>query len=322
MTWVVEPHSRILKLARPLEVASYFYSSQTKTGEICRRAKFISPNPLYPIVEPTLSMKTSGAREFRVNEAIRILLEAPLLHWFLSYSPDMWNQAILAGDMSDAVDTLFPASGPARVPLTNVFMEFSPLENADWGRLTSQDDSDVQPLRAVWLVRDGSHFGLYLFPQQATARDVKNYLAGPFVYTFDADSGAFWRRDPGKPVLIKAEWQAARDKAFWIVLALLRFLSPMPKCDPSPSEQIALGNGNTLMTIPIRSAVARLMEVTEANSDLRWYVPRDAWTSKAFFPGAVTATVEMLQVEVTGPWPRADATYLRRRLHERFSQSH
>jgi hypothetical protein len=75
------------------------------------------------------------------------------------------------------------------------------------------------------------------------------------------------------------------------------------------------------MTIPIRSAVARLMEVTEAKNGRPWYVPRDASTGNPFFPGAVTATVETLQVEVKGPWSRADATYLRRLLLERFGDS-
>jgi hypothetical protein len=320
LTWVVEPGSRILKLARPVEVASYFYSSKTKIDAIRHHARFISPNPFYPVVESSLSMKPSGTREFRVNDATRILLEAPLLRWFLSYSADMWNQAILADDMSEQVDALRP-SGASRVPLTNVFIEFSPLENTDWGHLTGKVDYDVQPLRAVWLVRDDSHFGFYLFPQQVTARHAKNYGAGPFVYTFDADSAAFWRGDPGKTILVKAEWQTPRDKAFWIALALLRFLSPIPKCDPSPSEQIVLDNGNTLMTVPIRSAVARLIEVTEPSTDRRWYVPRDPSIGKPFFPGATTETVEVLKVEVTGPWSRADATYLRRLLHERFSRS-
>jgi hypothetical protein len=86
---------------------------QTKIGEIGGRAKFISPNPFYPAIEEGLSMNPSGSREFLLNEATRILFEAPLLHWFLTYSADMWNQAILAGDMSEQVDALPPTSGAA-----------------------------------------------------------------------------------------------------------------------------------------------------------------------------------------------------------------
>ena len=321
LTWIVEAGSRTLKLSRPLEVASYFYSSKTKIGEISRRTKFISPNPFYPAIEEGLSMNLSRSREFRLSEATRILFEVPLLHWFLTYSADMWNQAILAGDMSEQVDALPPTSGAAHVPLTNVFLEFSPLENTDWDHLTGKVDYDIQPLRAVWLVRDGSQFGFYLFPQQVTALQAKNYGAGPFVYAFDQNLSVFSRRDPGKTTLVKADWQIPRDKAFWIALAVLRFLSPIPKCDPSPRERIAQSNGNSLMTIPIRGAVARLMEVTEASSDRYWYVPRDASTTKPFFPGAVTATVEVLQLEVTGSWSQADAAHLRRLLQERFSQS-
>jgi hypothetical protein len=204
LTWLADSESRVLNLARPLEIASFFYSSKTKVSEITCRAKLISPSPFYPIVEQSLSINPSGAREHQVNEATRILFEGPFLHWFLSYSPDMWNQAILAGDTSCQVDALLLTSETSRVPLTNAFMEFSPLENADWGHLTGKVDYNVQPLRAVWLVRDGSHFGFYLFPQQVTVHEAKNYDAGPFVYTFDADSSMFRRRDPGKAILSKA----------------------------------------------------------------------------------------------------------------------
>jgi hypothetical protein len=170
-------------------------------------------------------------------------------------------------------------SGAAHVPLTNVFMAFSPLENTDWDYLTGKVDYDIQPLRAVWRVRDASHFGFYLFPQQVTALQAQKYGAGPFVYAFDENLGVFSRIDPGKTTLVKADWQIPRDKAFWIALAVLRFLSPIPKCDPSPRERIAQSNGNSLMTIPIRGAVARLMEVTEASSDRYWYVPRPRTTN-------------------------------------------
>jgi hypothetical protein len=200
-------------------------------------------------------------------------------------------------------------------------MEFSPLENSDWDHLTSTVEYDIQPLRAAWLVRDGSYFGFYLFPQQVTALHAKNYGAGPFIYAFNDNLDVFFRKDPGKTTFVKADWEIPRDKAFWIALAVLRFLSPKPKSDPSPHEQIAQSNGTSLMMIPIRRAAAKLMEVTEADCNRHWYVPRDASTAKPFFPGAVTETVEVLQLEVTGSWSQLDAAYIRRLLDERFTQS-
>ena len=318
LTWVVDPKSRVLRLSRPLEIASYFYSSKTKREEIARRAKFISPNPFYPVVEHSLSMNPSGSREFRFSEATRILFETPVFHWFLRYTPDMWNQAILAADISDEVDELGSTAQARPVPLTNVYMEFSPLENTDWGHLTGETDFNVQPLRALWLVRDGSRFGLYLFPQQITARDANAYEAGPFLYAFEPAAGAFWRRDPGKTILVKTEWEAGRDKAFLIALAILRLLSPIPKPDPSPSQQSMEANGNGVMTIPIRSAVARLVQVSETINGRHWYVPRDSSTSAAFFPGCVRECVEVLRLESPVPWAQANAAHIRQMIRERF----
>ncbi len=317
LTWVVDPESRVLKLARPLEIASYFYSSKTKREEITtHHAKFISPNPFYPAAEQSLSMNPSGSREFRFSEATRILFEAPIIHWFLRYTPDMWNQAILADDMSDEVDAFGHTPETPRILLTSVYMEFSPLENTDWGSLTGETDYSVQLLRALWLVRDGSRFGLYIFPQQIAVRGAKGYEAGPFLYTFVLDSGGFLGEGRGKSIV--AQWQNAPDKAFWIALAILRLLSPVLKADPSPCQDSVEENGNRTMMIPIRGAVARLLPVKEARNGRLWFVPRDSSTGAPFFPGSIREHVEIIRLESPVPWPQADAAYIRQMIHERF----
>ena len=52
---------------------------------------------------------------------------------------------------------------------------------------------------------------------------------------------------------------------------------------------------------------------------IRYYVPRSVETGQALFPGAITKTVEVLKLVSTVPWSRADASYIRRLINERFA---
>src|SRR5262249_47203096 len=234
----------------------YRYDSQEKIVEISGRAKFVAPNPTYPVVSEILSgtqIESVGCGEFHVKDATRVLLETPILSWLLRYDSGMWNQAILSGDMSEVVETFDPTdrSRSEHASLSNVFIEFSPLDNTDWHGIR-QPSTNIQPLRALWLVWQENRFRLYLLPQKVTAKVSRVYAAGPFVYFFDLESRAFWRRDPGKAVCEKATWEAAVDKGLFVALSVLRFLSPTAKSDPSPVEQTIRKDGTYVMTIPIR----------------------------------------------------------------------
>lgn len=315
LAWQAGTDSRSLKLTRPLDVSSYFYSSRAGIDEILHRTKFI---PLVDI-DQTLTMNLSGSQEFRLGDAARILLEAPVLHWFLTYDADMWNQAILASDLSQSADAVLATGESSSVAIENVFLEFSPLENTDWSHLTAKAEYDVQSLRAVWLARDGSRSGVCLFAQRITNGEVKTVVAGPYLYNFNEDARFFSRRDPGASEEVCADWRLPHDKAFWVALAVLRFFSPVPKADPSPCQQSLELDGNCLMTIPIRGAIAKLVEVSDVKTGHRCYVPRSVETGQPLFPGAITKTVEVLKLVSTVPWSRADASYIRRLINERFA---
>jgi hypothetical protein len=196
-------------------------------------------------------------------------------------------------------------------------MELSPLDNTDW-RHVREADYDVQPLRALWLLSHDDRFGLYLFVQRITVHDAPLLAAGPFEYAFDQGSTAFWRRDPNKALLVKAEWSQLRDRAFWIALSVLRFLSPIAKADPSPLKQQLRDDGTYVMTIPIRRATARLMRVTEPEGSRHWYVLRDAVTNAPFFFATAMPCADVLQLESAVPWPQVDASDIRRMIAERF----
>lgn len=85
--------------------------------------------------------------------------------------------------MSDEVEALDYASGAgSQVSLKNVFVEFSPLDHAGWERV-EQSGGEVQMLRAVWLVRDGSGFAIQLFTM--TTRPVADMLLGRYLFNLN-----------------------------------------------------------------------------------------------------------------------------------------
>jgi hypothetical protein len=316
LSWVEDSRSSELKLARPLNVTCYRYASEDMIRKILGRTMSIWPNPLYPAVQESLSMKlstrSSGSRQFYGRDATRILAETPIVGWFISNGSETLNQAILSGDINDAVEAVDPtASGQSdRVPLSNVFMEFSPLDNPDWYRV-GDAESDVQQLRALWLVSHDDRFGIYLFAQRVMSRDVEMLAAGPFEYVFDADRAAFWRRDPDKGFAVKVRWDRPADRAFKIALSVLRFLSPVTKADPFPVQHAQREDGTYVMTIPVRGAVARLKRVMEPVSNQHWYLLKDSRTNEAFFPGSEASYLGTLELELAVPWPEADAGYVR-----------
>jgi hypothetical protein len=182
LTWVVAGGKGRLELGRPLPVTCYRYQSNDKTREVLARPKCITPNPVYPVVADDLSMSitstSSGVRRFHAQDATRILFEAPVLNWLLRVGSEKWNPGILGSDLTDAVEAvnLIDSSLSERVALTNVFMEFSPLENTDWYRIRGTEP-DVQSLRALWLVVHGAmptfcHVGLAFLRRDKRQRHI------------------------------------------------------------------------------------------------------------------------------------------------------
>lgn len=232
--------------------------------------------------------------------------------WFIRNGSEAWNQAVLSGDIKDAVEVVDPmrSDRSGRVSLGNVFMEFSPLDNPDWYHVGGAE-SDVQQLRVLWLVSHDNHFGIYLFVQRIMSRDVKMLSAGPFEYVFDADSAVFWRRDPDRGFCVKVGWDRRVDEAFRIALSLLRFLSPVTKADPFPVQHARREDGIYVMRVPVRGAVARLKRVVEPVSNQHWYLMKDWLTNEPFFPGSEASYLGTLELELPVAWPEVDAGYVR-----------
>lgn len=321
LTWLVDGGAGRLKLGRPLPVTCYRYQLDHKTREVLARLKFITPNPVYPAVVDDLSISLTNAssdvRQFCGEDATRILFEAPVLSWLLRVSQEMWNPAILRTDLADAVEAgdLIDCSQRERIGLTNVFMEFSPLENTDWYRITGAEP-DVQLLRALWLVSHDDCFGLYLFPQQIGANGPEIAHRGPFEFSFDQRFGTLWRRDPGKACLVKSEWKSLRDRTFWIALSILRALSPAAKADPFALSQTRQDDGTYAITVPIRRAIAQLRRVVESRSNREWYVARNPVNEDPFFPGIGGPYVGTLRFDAQVPWAQIDPRLVQRLIAE------
>jgi hypothetical protein len=321
LTWVVDSGKGRLELGRPLPVTCYRYQSDDKTREVLARPKFITPNPVYPVVVDDLSMSvtstSSGVRRFHAQDATRILFEAPVLNWLLRVGSETWNPGILGSDLTDAVEAvnLIDSELSERVALTNVFMEFSPLENTDWYCIRGSEP-DVHSLRALWLVVHDDCFGVYLFPQRVGANGVELVHAGPFEFRFDERDHTFYRRDPGKAFRVKSEWENLRDKTFWIALTTVRALSPAVKADPFALSQTARDDGTYTITVLLRQAVGQLKGVLESNSGRQWYVMRNRLSDEPFFPGTGGPYLGTLSFESSVPWPEVGPRDLRRLIIE------
>ena len=321
LTWVVNGGAGRLKLSRPLPVPCYRYQSDEKTRQVLVRPKLITPSPVYPVVVDDLSIRLtstlSGTRAFSAKDATRMLFEAPVLSWLLRISTDSWNPGILGTDLPVAVEAtdLIDCSRSERVSLTNVFMEFSPLENTDWYRIRGPEP-DVQSLRALWLVLHDDRFGLYLFPQRIGPNGVELVHAGPFEFRFDEQAHTFWSCDLGKSFWVKSEWKSLRDKAFWIALAILRSLSAAVKADPFALSQTRQADGTLTITVPLRQAIAQLKGVVESNSEIQWYLIRSFLNNEPFFPGTGGQYLGTLSFGSSVPWEQVDPRDLRRLITE------
>jgi hypothetical protein len=85
-------------------------------------------------------------------DATRILLEAPVLSTTPSIESGAWNEGLLVEGVPASVDVRINGS-ESRVDLTNVFVEFSPLERVGWEKV-ERGEPMTALVRGLWLVRD------------------------------------------------------------------------------------------------------------------------------------------------------------------------
>ena len=325
LTYQAHPATSGLSLARPIEVKLYRYQGEDKTKEVLRRVKHVSPtrHDLLNTLTMGLIDEASAHRiEFHLSKATHILLDAPIMNRFLDADPQIWNHGILVGDMSDNVEAFeFSTDKPCgSVSLTNVYFEISPLEITNWVQLHDYKAGEIQVPEAIWIGRNRARFAIELFPRSVTSTRVLTHQRSALYYEYCKTTGKFWTNSLNKELWTPVTGDKQLDKAFFVVLALLRFLSPVKKADPFPLEEKLSSNGSRTMTIPVRSQVARLMRVLDSKRGLHWYVPRDILAKESFSLGH-TAYCGTLSLESAVPWSSVDASGIRRDIAEQSGTS-
>lgn len=325
LTNQAHPAAGGLILARPIEVTLYRYEVQDKTNEVLHRIKYVSPTRHDLSDTLTMDMIDEGTAQrikLRLSEATHILLDAPIMSRFAHVDSQMWNHGILAGDMSDSSEVFeFSTDAPCgSVSLRNVYFEFSPLEIASWVQVNNPEAGEIQVPGGIWIGRNGTHFAIELFPRLVTSTGVLTPQFSPLYYDYCATNRRFWTYSLKKPLCTPVAGDRQVDKALFVVLALLRFLSPAKKADPFPLQEKLSSNGSRPLTIPVRGQVARLMRVFDSKSGRRWYVPRDILSKEGFFLEP-TAYLGTLSLESEVPWSSVDASGIRRDIAEQCGTS-
>ena len=212
------------------------------------------------------------ASKYRLDQSTVIMLESPIIS--LLPPLDLWNHGLLQADLAEATESFFAREIPSGsgvvegepyltkltdqeeaeyskllstpFPLTNVFLELSPLEHIQWGKIGNQN---VKVLRALWLRHDRKRFVLNPYYQSLPLGTQSSTLAdeGPYFFGFDELAQRF-------AVLVdenqNCQWKPITDlhpacRPFFGALSLLRALSPGPgleyKIDPfySRAEKVA-----------------------------------------------------------------------------------
>jgi hypothetical protein len=225
-------------------------------------------NPPHPIL-----------KNHRLQAATRVILEAPILATTPSVDSGAWNEGLLTVDLP-ATAEIEPISSnsQASVSLTNVFLEFSPLEHIGWEKV--EHGRPIEVLRGVWLVREGSKFVVSIFFSVLPAPAGLTGLGG-FTTTYDDSTKrlVFENADRNKP-----EIAAAVVKRLFSTLFLLRGLTPGPHVNPFPVFQFLQPNGTIRCSVPwFRQAEVVLVQATSATDNSTCLVPRMNKTRAEYF---------------------------------------
>ena len=324
LTYQVHPATGGLSLARPIAVTLYHYGAQGRTNEVFRRIKHVSPtrHDLSDTLTIELVDETTAERiEFRLSEATHILLDAPVMSRFPNADAQMWNHGILAGDMSHSVEAFeFSTDAPCgSVSLTNTYFEISPLEIPNWAQLNNAH-GEIQVPGGIWIARSDIHFAVEFFPRLVKSTQVLTHQFSPVYYDYCTNNGTFWTCSVKKGLKTPIVGDKQLDKAFFIALALLRFLSPLKKADPFPLEENSRENGSRTFTIPVRENVVQLKHVFDPKTGFHWYVPRDIISKESFFLEP-TAYLGTLLLESDVAWSAVNASAIRRDIAEQCGKS-
>ena len=214
-----------------------------------------------------------------LSDAVRIVLEAPVFLMTPTVPSGMWNEGLLSVQSAVGISSPGPGEPSGTLDITNVFLEFSPLEHTGWEAV--EHGRPLDALRGVWLVREGSAFVMSYFFQELPAPGSITG-AGAFEFRYDEVARRFrrlgtadsWIRGAGQVIL----------KRFFTTLFVLRCSSPDAQLNPFPVMSAQRTRGAFTYAVNwFRGPQATLMRATSALDDSVCYVPRMRGTQAEFY---------------------------------------
>jgi len=300
----LDPATRRVVLERAVPVSIHRPEDPHQIADIARRIIAVEPVRLFPTAIREFSAAVAGslpawATTARLENATPIMLESPLIFATPPVDSVSWNQGLLSGELPDIVD-VFDATEdvPAgAVTVTNVFIEFSPLERAGWERV-ERPGVDMEILRAVWLVRDGTRAVMYRFSQAWPDGHVS--VLGPLPIAFDPITARFGiETTHGISDLVDSDAFHPVAKPLFLALTLLRELSPVVKASPIP-ELVAKSKDGWDIIVDVRGTAARLVRARDDHWGDDWYFLWDVEHDEPFT--SPHQRLYVVQITADTPW--------------------
>jgi hypothetical protein len=265
MTYAAQPTPPTLQRSIPV-VVYYDKGNQRYLEEVHFHDVAIQP-PLAHRVIPELQ-----ARSPSNGPATIVLLEAPMVFPYAPADSDQWHHGLLWTDLPDRCPEYeFGSDKPVgEVSLSSVFFELSLLEGVGWEQAIHQK-TKIELQRGVWLRRSDKTIEAAILLQNAPDPDVQ--MLGFFSLFYDPALRRIMVSLPkGPKEAIPIDALDSLGKPIMIALMLLRYLSPMLKCQPTPKLVV---DGTKILLGCARDA-ARLYRVRPSPPNPHWFVLRDA----------------------------------------------
>ena len=263
MTYSPQPAPPVLRRSIPV-VVYYDRGNESYRKEVHFHDIAIQP-PLIHRIEPELLTPSADHPPPTI-----ILIEAPMVFPSAPADSDQWHHGLLWNDVPDhCSEYRFGEERPVgKLPLSNVFFEFSPLEGIGWESAIHHNAS-IHLTRAVWLRRSGNTLEVAIFLQDAPGGGVQRTSFLSLFY--DPSPGRIMISLPNGTV---TGLDALGDYAKQVIVALmlLRNLSAVLKAQPMPT----LVADGTTMAVDLARDAARLYRVRPRPPNPDWFVLRDA----------------------------------------------
>jgi hypothetical protein len=279
------------RLRQPIPVALYLDDPEGRyRADVARCIVTAAPALVHPHVERLMDARFPKAgggtrpsfwwEEPRASDATIIQVEAPLLWTTPAAGSELWNHGLLATTLSEDAPVFDPDGVHlGRRSLTNVIVEFSPLEFARWDQADGPG-FEAQLTRAVWIMNGGKdyEFAAFMVVQRLPGGDL--FLPGPILFRYDERCRRLFFLEPGHP----PTWRDPGHEevvAKPVMTALMVIGAADGKLKPEATPHMSMSTGDGFTHFVRVLGRERLVEVRTERGE-RWCVLRCAdgqlWT--------------------------------------------